>query len=262
MSRIPGHRGRGSGAQGRASLQAETRCAWPGRRKGIIVNDRFSAEVAGISALAEPARRTLYLYVADQPDPVSREQAASACGLPLHTAKFHLDRLVDEGLLDVTYRRLTGRTGPGAGRTAKLYQRSDREVSVSLPERRYDLAGDILAAAIDRSTAEGISVREAVEDAAASRGRALAAAAEPGEGGDLERSSKVLDQNGYEPRLADGDLCLANCPFDRLAREHTELVCGMNVALVRGVLDGLGCESLEAVLEPAPGLCCVKARHR
>jgi predicted ArsR family transcriptional regulator len=222
----------------------------------------WSADVAGISALAEPARRTLYLYVVEQPDPVSREQAASACDLPLHSAKFHLDRLVDEGLLDVTYRRLTGRTGPGAGRTAKLYRRSDRELRVSLPERRYDLAGDILAAAIDRSTAEGVSVRDAVAEVAALRGRALAEAAEPTGGTDLERSSKVLGENGYEPRPADGDLCLANCPFDRLAREHTELVCGMNVALVGGVLDGLRCESLEAVLEPAPGLCCVKARHR
>jgi predicted ArsR family transcriptional regulator len=226
------------------------------------VNDRFSAEVAGISALAEPARRSLYLYVAEQPDPVSREQAASACELPLHSAKFHLDRLVDEGLLDVTYRRLTGRTGPGAGRTSKLYQRSNREVSVSLPERRYELVGDILAAAVDRSTAEGVSVRDAVEEVAALRGRALAEAAETNGGTDLERSSRVLGENGYEPRLTDGDVCLANCPFDRLAREHTELVCGMNVALVGGVLDGLGCESLEAVLEPAPGLCCVKARHR
>jgi predicted ArsR family transcriptional regulator len=226
------------------------------------VNDRFSAEVAGISALAEPARRALYLYVAEQPEPVSREQAASACELPLHSAKFHLDRLVDEGLLDVTYRRLTGRTGPGAGRTAKLYQRSDREVSVSLPDRRYELVGDILADAIDRASTDGISVREAVHDVAALRGRAIAEEAESEGGTDLERSSKVLGDNGYEPRLSDSDICLANCPFDRLAREHTELVCGMNLALVSGVLDGLGCDSLEAVLEPAPGLCCVKARQR
>jgi predicted ArsR family transcriptional regulator len=219
-------------------------------------------DVARIGALAEPGRRALYRYVVGQSDPVSREQAATACELPLHSAKFHLDRLVDEGLLDVTYRRLTGRTGPGAGRTAKLYQRSDREMSVSLPERRYDLVGDILAAAIDRSTADGASVRDVVAEVAARRGRALAEAAESDGGTDLQRSSKVLAGIGYEPRPADGDLCLANCPFDRLAREHTELVCGMNVALVGGVLDGLGCESLEAVLEPAPGLCCVKARHR
>jgi len=226
------------------------------------VNDRFSAEVAGVSALAEPARRALYLYVAEQQDPVSREQAASACELPLHSAKFHLDRLVDEGLLDVTYRRLTGRTGPGAGRTAKLYQRSDREVSVSLPERHYDLVGAILATAVDRSSTGGMAVQDAVAEAATARGRAIAAAAGPVAGDDLERSSAVLRENGYAPRPDDGGLCLANCPFDRLAREHTELVCGMNVALVSGVLEGLGCESLEAVLDPAPGLCCVKAQRR
>jgi predicted ArsR family transcriptional regulator len=226
------------------------------------VNDRFSAQVAGISALAEPARRALYVYVSEQAEPVSREQAASACGLALHSAKFHLDRLVDEGLLEVSYRRLTGRTGPGAGRTAKLYQRSDREVSVSLPERRYDLAGDILAAAIDRSKAEGTAVSRAVAEVAAARGRRLAAAEDPAPGSDLDRSAEVLARHGYEPRRRDSDLCLANCPFDRLAREHTELVCGMNVSLVAGVLDGLHCESLEAVLEPEPGLCCVKARTR
>jgi predicted ArsR family transcriptional regulator len=226
------------------------------------VNDRFSAQVAGISALAEPARRALYVYVSEQPEPVSREQAASACGLALHSAKFHLDRLVDEGLLEVSYRRLTGRTGPGAGRTAKLYQRSDREVSVSLPERRYDLAGDILAAAIDRSKAEGTAVSRAVSEVAVARGRELATAEDPPPGSDLDRSAEVLARHGYEPRRRDLDLCLANCPFDRLAREHTELVCGMNVSLVAGVLDGLRCESLEAVLEPEPGLCCVKARSR
>ena len=235
----------------------------PRHRRGEPVTiGPSTADVAGISALAEPARRALYLYVVAQPDPVSREQAASACELPLHSAKFHLDRLLDEGLLDVSYRRLTGRIGPGAGRTAKLYRRSDREVSVSLPERHYDLAGDILAAAIERFTADGVSVADAVADVAAQHGRALAAAAEPTEGTDLERSSEVLAENGYEPRQLEGELWLVNCPFDRLARDHTELVCGMNVALVGGVLDGLGCASLEAVLDPAPGLCCVKARHR
>src|SRR4051794_33690939 len=107
------------------------------RWKETIVNDRFSAEVAGISALAEPARRSLYLYVAEQPDPVSREQAASACELPLHSAKFHLDRLVDEGRLDVTFRRLTGCIGPGAGGNSKLYQSPNRGGGVSMPEAPY-----------------------------------------------------------------------------------------------------------------------------
>jgi hypothetical protein len=68
--------------------------------------------------------------------------------------------------------------------------------------------------------------------------------------------------NPYEPRCSEQGVCLTNCPFDRLAKEHTELVCSMNLALVGGLLDGLGCDSLEAVLDPQPGLCCVKAHPR
>lgn len=222
----------------------------------------FEAAVSGVGALVEPARRALYLYAAAQPEPVSREQAAAACELPLHSAKFHLDRLVAEGLLQVEYRRLSGRTGPGAGRPSKLYRRADREVSVTLPERHYDLVGDVLAAAIDESTRSGVPVQQAVVTVAAQRGRAMAATAETRVGGDLDRTADVLAGHGYEPQLRDDTLCLSNCPFDRLARDHVELVCGMNLGLVGGVLDGLGAESLDAVLEPEPGLCCVKVRPR
>src|SRR5262245_38638769 len=97
--------------------------------------DDLAEQAAGIGALADAVRRALYEYVVAQPDPVGREQAADAAGVALHTAKFHLDRLVDEGLLDVEFRRLGGRSGPGAGRPAKLYRRSARQWAVSLPSR-------------------------------------------------------------------------------------------------------------------------------
>jgi predicted ArsR family transcriptional regulator len=222
------------------------------------VSADFVAAVTGIGALAEPARRALYLYAVEQPEPVSREQAASACELPVHSAKFHLDRLVEEGLLDVEYARRTGRSGPGAGRPAKLYRRADRQVTVSLPERRYDLAGEVLAAGIDDATRTGEPVRRSVLAAARQRGRELAAGRPPYEGGDLDRTARVLADHGYEPRVVGSTLCLTNCPFDRLARDHVELVCGMNVGLVSGVLEELGCDSLGAVLDPEPGWCCVK----
>lgn len=226
----------------------------------------FEAAVSGVGALAEPARRALYLYAAAQPEPVSREQAAAACELPLHSAKFHLDRLVEEGLLEVEYRRLSGRTGPGAGRPSKLYRRSDREVSVSLPARHYDLVGDVLAAAIDESTRAGVPVQRAVVSVAGERGRAMGQAAGQAVAAraqdELDRTAAALAEQGYEPHRRDDTLCLSNCPFDRLARDHVELVCGMNLGLVGGVLEGLGCESLDAVLEPEQGLCCVKVRPR
>lgn len=237
--------------------------------------DELAEQVSGIGALAEPARRALYLYVASQPDAVSREQAATGVGVPLHSAKFHLDRLVEEGLLEVEFRRLSGKTGPGAGRPSKLYRRSPREVSVSLPERRYDLAGDVLATAIDRAIRDRVPVEEAVRVAATAQGRRLAAASVEGEveppeeasrpadgGSGLARTAQVLARHGYEPRSADDEVCLANCPFDRLATEHTELVCGMNLALIEGVIDGLGVPTVAAELAPAPGLCCVKLTAR
>lgn len=245
--------------------------------------DDLADQVAGVGALAEPARRALYRYVAAQPDPVSREQAATEVDLPRHSAKFHLDRLVEEGLLEVEFRRLSGRTGPGAGRPSKLYRRSSRQFSVSLPERRYHLAGDVLASAIDRSIRYSVPIEEAVREAAAVEGRRLARESEEENGvgagtddspttaprtadgssrSDLDRTATVLARHGYEPRVSEDEICLANCPFDRLATEHTDLVCGMNLALIDAVIEGLGVRAVDAELAPQPGYCCVKVSSR
>jgi predicted ArsR family transcriptional regulator len=176
--------------------------------------------------------------------------------------KFHLDRLVDEGLLQVEYRRLTGRTGPGAGRPSKLYRRGSRNLSVSLPERHYDLAGEILATAADQSALDGTPIAKAVQQVAHATGFGIASERPtPRQTGPAVQTARVVEalaDHGYEPRMVDDDVCLTNCPFDRLAARHVELVCGMNLALVEGLISGLRTEALEARLEPQPGFCCVK----
>jgi predicted ArsR family transcriptional regulator len=223
--------------------------------------DDFVSQVSGVSALAEPARRALYLYVAAQPEAVSRDQAAEGVGLPRHTAKFHLDKLVEEGLLDTEFRRLSGRRGPGAGRPTKLYRRSPREVAVTLPQRHYDLAGQILAGAVEAAARDGVPVLEAVHRAAADRGHRLGGAEEDRAGdpgaSPLEAVAAILAGHGYEPRLEDDVVVLANCPFHALAREHTELVCGMNLHLITAMLDERGHTDVRAGLDPAPQRCCV-----
>ncbi|PWN01226.1 transcriptional regulator [Nocardioides silvaticus] len=219
----------------------------------------LSAQASGIGALADDTRRALYEYVAAESAPVGREQAATALGLALHNVSFHLDRLVAEGLLEVEYRRLTGRTGPGAGRPSKLYRRAAREFAVSLPPRRYDLVGDILAAAVTQA-GEGVPLDEALAGSARSEGLSLAQeAAGAVRPGTLSVLAEVLRSQGFEPQIGDEVVELANCPFDALAQKHTDLVCGLNQAFVQGVADGLESE-VTACLEPEPGRCCVKAR--
>ncbi|GAA1016132.1 ArsR family transcriptional regulator [Acrocarpospora pleiomorpha] len=220
----------------------------------------LGSQAAGIGALADDTRRALYEYVVAQPGPVGREQAAAALGMAQHNVNFHLDRLVSEGLLGVEYRRLSGKSGPGAGRPSKLYRRGTREFVVSLPPRRYDLVGDILAAAVTR-VAEGVPLPQALHEVAREEGRAVGGAAdgvpahEP-----LAAVAQVLGGQGYEPHLEAGVVVLNNCPFDSLARKHTTLVCGLNRDFVQGVAEGLGCGTVSACLDPEPGRCCVKAR--
>lgn len=221
--------------------------------------DNLAENAAGIAALADPVRRSLYVFVSRQADAVSREQAAVAVDVATHTAKFHLEKLVDEGLLAVEFRRLSGRTGPGAGRPSKLYRRSSREIAVSLPERHYDLLGRILAEAVEQSITTKVGVGEAAADAARRAGR-VAGESGSRRGGELGRTAATLEQRGYEPRVEDKQLLLENCPFDRLAQDHTELVCGLNLEYVGGVIEGLGCVRLSAALEPNPARCCVVAR--
>ena len=219
----------------------------------------FARRVTTLGALADPVRRALYRFVSDQDHAVSREQAAEGVEVPKHTAKFHLDRLVDEGLLVTEFRRLTGRTGPGAGRPAKLYRRSAREVSVSLPHRRYDLAAEVLADAIERSLHGAPLDRSivAAADAAAERAVDDTPDRTRNRAGELDRLATTLAPFGYEPKVND-DLVLANCPFDRLAGDHRELVCGMNLAFVCSVADRLGCAGVRAELDPADERCCVR----
>jgi predicted ArsR family transcriptional regulator len=228
-----------------------------------VTHDDLAGRVAGVAALADPIRCELYLYVSAQPAPVSRDQAADALGLVRHTAKFHLDKLAEEGLLDISFKRFSERRGPGAGRPTKLYARSSRQLSVILPERHYDLAGQLLATAIENAAAKGSTPADALRAVAAGWGRDVAdqarATAGPEPSGErlVACACQALTENGYEAQRTSGTIVLRNCPFDALAREHTELVCGMNLAIMDAATKQLEETGLSARLEPAPDRCCV-----
>ncbi len=214
-------------------------------------------DLDAIGLLQDPARRSLYVYVIAQRRDVSRHEAAEAVGLQRTLAAFHLDRLANAGLLDITYRRLTARSGPGAGRPAKLYRRPTADHAVSLPPRDYAQAAHVFAEAIERSGAE-TTLYEAAREQGAAAGTALARSTAGSGSLTLDDLQRALAERGYEPYQAQACLRLRNCPFTAVAQEFPVIVCGMNLALLQGMLAGGGlADAYSACLAPAPGECCV-----
>jgi predicted ArsR family transcriptional regulator len=233
--------------------------------------------VAAIALLDESKRRRLYEFVTARSEPVGRDEAAAAIGIGRELAAFHLDRLAAAGLLDVEYRRLGERRGPGAGRPSKLYRRSNSEVAVSLPARDYARLAELLASAIERADASGKGhpAEVAADAGARERGREEGKTARRRTGSRAQRRSRgradllqLLGEVGYEPATApDGAIRLLNCPYHALSATHRDLTCGMNLAWAQGVLEGLGGgdkggPQLQAELAPEPGYCCVVFRER
>jgi predicted ArsR family transcriptional regulator len=216
-----------------------------------------SDDIASVALLNEPVRRSLYDWVVAQQRPVGREEAAAALAITRALATFHLDRLADGGLLESDYRRLNERRGPGAGRPARVYWRADGEIAVSLPERRYQLAADVLARAVEDAPAGA----DATVRAARAIGHEIGTRAGRGRRRSPGRVLReTLEAQGYEPSPPDanGVVRLRNCPFDSLVDQHRPIVCGMNLALAEGMSEAIG-DSLPyvPVLDSQPGFCCV-----
>ncbi len=188
---------------------------------------------------------SLYEFVMRSAAAVGRDEAAAAVGIPRPTAAYHLDRLAADGLVEVDFVRRTGRTGPGAGRPAKLYRPTNLELVITVPPRRYLLAARVFLEAV---VAGGDSA--ALADSARRTGWAMGRAG----------LDTALEEAGYVPEnSADNEIRFLNCPFHALAATDRQITCGMNLELVRGMIEGAGHPGA-AHLEPEPGYCCVRIR--
>lgn len=232
----------------------------------MTTGDDLDRRIAGIAALDQPLRRDLYRLLAERNGWVSRDEASEALGVQRSVAAFHLDKLVEAGVVDVSFERTSGRTGPGAGRPSKMYRRGKQEVAASVPERRYDLAGSLLATAVVEAQRTGAPIADCLSAAARAAGRVIGEEAASSAGPLKRRANRrqavldVLARHGYEPEPGKrGEIALVNCPFHRLAEEQRSLVCGMNLDFLGGLLDGIGQnDKLDARLAPEPGYCCVR----
>ena len=222
------------------------------------------AAVAAIAALEDDVRRALYEHVRGSGAPVTRESAAAAVGISRKLAAFHLDKLVDLGLLSSGFGTSTPRR---VGRAPRVYEPASTDISVHLPDRTPEVLAEILVAAVTEERpderAEDAALRLARErgaalgDAERSRVRGGRLGAERG----LTRAADLLARHGYEPYRSGAAVRLRNCPFHPLAATAPAFVCGLNRAYLAGVVDGLGAgDRLDAVLAPVAGECCVELR--
>jgi len=227
---------------------------------------RVERDIEAVGALEDDLRRRIYLFVRETGRPASRDEVASAVGISRKLAAFHLDKLVERGLLVASYARPPGRSGRGAGRTSKYYEPSAREFDISIPERNYDVMGTILLGAIDQQQ-PGESSTDAAKRVAHESGedigraeRARRRVPPPGPERTIAIAAEVLETCGYEPYVEDTALRMRNCPFHALAEEHRDLVCALNRELIEGVVTGLGNTTVDVALTPSPGRCCVTVR--
>ena len=215
------------------------------------MNEATTKQLSALAAISDPVRRSLFDFISHSDEPVSRDQAASAVKIPRATVAFHLDRLVDEGVLDVEFKRLSGKTGPGAGRPSKLYKLGQQNLEVSIPPRHYELAGELLASAVEEADRSGEGVREVLSRVATETGRQIGV-----EAGSL---TVALENSGYEPcDDGNGGMILTNCPFHRLATSHTDVICHANLGLLQGVADGAQDSEHNVVFDPSAKHCCVR----
>lgn len=232
-------------------------------RAESIASPAWDAPLDTAAVLGDRMRRRIYAFARSAGAPVTREQTAAAVGITRKLAAFHLDKLVDAGLLSTRTERRQGVRR--AGRTPKGYSPSDVAVRVDIPARLHELLAEILVEAV-ATTADTASAGSAADRLAHAHGVASGTAAqtevEPGQT-TLSVAERVLDDRGYEPVVGpDGALRLRNCPFHPLADRAPDLVCGLNHAYLCGLLEGLGSDGVEAVLAPRPGECCVEMRSR
>lgn len=188
-------------------------------------------DLAALGSLANPTRRRLYAVVVQRGRPVGRDEAAAAVGISRALSAYHLDKLAESGLLAVEYARAPGRDGPGAGRPAKLYRQGEGEFALRVAPPGYDLLAQLLhrVAADDQTGA----ARASILRAAAGLGERLGAS-----GASLD---KTLRDSGYEPAMSKtGVIRLRNCPFASTAARCPDIVCALNLALIRGILAGSG----------------------
>ncbi|RBY81677.1 ArsR family transcriptional regulator [Geodermatophilus sp. TF02-6] len=215
-----------------------------------------SPEPAGQEAArAGVSRQRILELLRAAPDGLGVQELAERTGLHGNTVRFHLDRLVGDGMAQ---RRVEERGEPGRPRlTFTAAPRPDP----ARDSRNYQFLSEILASYLSGTAGEPAAV--AVE-VGRTWGRYLTERPAPyqrvSEEEAVQRLLRILDDIGFAPELAADDprqIRIPHCPFREVAEAHREVVCSVHLGLMRGALAEMDAPVTADRLIPfvTPSLC-------
>ena len=242
----------------------------PASRLGLSLR-----EVERLDGIGRRELRAALMYVRKSGEPVTADDAATALGIHRGVARDRLEVLVRSGLLKTSFARRSGRSGPGAGRPAKLYAAAPEPQALEFPPRRIPA---LVARLIDELPAKRKRPR-ALRRAGENFGRDLADAADlrPAEQlpDGLERVCAAVRSLGFQAALdrLDDDTAVIStptCPLRPLVAERLDAAHidrGMWAGLVeRGVrgarADNVDCETSACLDDGEACTVVIRLRRR
>ena len=202
----------------------------------------FNQQVGDLAAtLGDTTRRGIYISVREAAEPVTASQIADAFDIHTNVARHHLDRLVADGYLQVTHRRRSGKGGPGAGRPAKHYEATTKEVQVQFPARRYDLLAELLVRVVHRLAPEDAATiaEEIGREYGAELANEIGLPEDAGFGTAVQAVARAMMGVGFDTEAQADDRILVTrfCPFGETASNYPEIVCRIDQGIVKGLLE-------------------------
>jgi len=193
------------------------------------------------SSLGDPTRRAVYIAVRESSEPMTTSKVADLFGIHPNVARHHLDRLADDGYLKVSHMRKAG--GPGAGRPAKTYESTNKEVTVHFAPRRFEMLTDMLFQVLEEVSPPDVSA--VAEKVGRSYGEQLAseigAPEDPGYDEAVQAVASAMTGLGFsvDPDVEGQRLLTSHCPFGETATNHPEVICSLDRGIVAGLFGAL-----------------------
>jgi predicted ArsR family transcriptional regulator len=195
------------------------------------------------SSLGDPTRRAIYIAVRESVEPLTTSHVAGLFDIHPNVARHHLDRLADDGYLKVSLRQSEGKNGPGAGRPAKSYEATAKEVSVHFAPRRFEMLVEMLIRVLDEVAPENVA--QIAENVGRAYGRELAAEIgqpeQPGYDGAIQAVASAMTGLGFsiDPDVPGQRLLTSHCPFGEAATSHPEVICSLDRGIVAGMFGAM-----------------------